>query len=240
MKTWKTVCVVSLALNLLLLSLWLAGHLRYERAPAIGPVRTARMVQGDPMSTLPEHSRAMAHRVIRAYDGFVRSKTDKELSIDEAYRQFFASALEGYYDEDWDIWQLVPGNYWYDRVARILFREPHDLLPIVSLSYVSPTILSTSYSPQDEDLVAYSGWSLSLAGIRGSLFFRSLMANNGEWANLIERASACGDFLPPGFLMTLRDHPEYFDFSDDATRLYIALVFLDRYIQYNSSYRLVI
>lgn len=240
MKSWKIICIVSLAVNVFVLSLWLTGHLRYEKYPGAGPVKVARLIHGEPMETLPAHSRAMAYRIIRAYDDFVSDRTGRNMPLEEAYARFFADALEGYYGEEWDFWRMVPGDAYFDRVARILFREPHDLLPVVRLDYVSPSILSSAYSVQDDDLMLYSGWSLSLENIRDNTFVRSLMANNRDWAHLVETACACGSFLPPGFLTTLRDHPEYFDFADDATRLYLALVFLDRYIQFNSDYRLVI
>lgn len=242
MKTWKIICIVSLAANVLVLSLWLSGHLRYQRYSTSNPIHTARLVHGDPMETLPDYSRRMAGRIVRSYDDYVRSRVGGQTTIDEAYRTFFADALAGYYDEDWDIWQLVADSAYVDGVARILFREPYDLFPIVSLSYTSPTLLSApaGYYDGDDELRLYSGWHLRLNSNPDNIFFRSLMANNRQWAGLVEASLVGGGFMPPGFLQTLREQPDHFNFSDQATRLYISLVFLDRYIQYNPAFRQVI
>lgn len=240
MRTWKIVCIALIIINTFLLGLWLTGHLKYERYAGIGPLRTARLVHGEPMDVLPDYSQRMAGMVIRAYDGFVRRHTGNDVPIDEAYETFFAFALTGYDQEDWDLKRLIPDSVHFDNVARILFREPGDLLPIASLDYVSPAMLSASYGADEDDPFGYSGWHLGTTGDRNHLFFRSLMSSNREWAYLVDRALALGDFLPPGFLRALHDHPEYFNFADEATRLYISLAFLDRYIQYNPDFRLEI
>lgn len=242
MKTWKIVSVVSLLANLTVMGVWLSGHLKYERYSRSTPIETARLLHGDPMDALPEYSRRMAVHIIRAYDDFVLDRTGRELPVEEAYNRFFAASLAGYNDPDWDFTRMIPPAHYVDGVARVLFREPVDLLPIVDLNYVSPAILSGDFygAQSDEDQVSYSGWHLGVAGGRDNIFFRSMMNSNRQWAFLIERALAWGDFLPPGFLSVLRDHPGYFDFGDEATRLYIALTFIDRYIQYNPSFRLVI